>query len=194
MRGAAVECDAWGGSKAQGRAILRPVAVTRALDNLVGNALRYGSRAVVNLFVTPRSLRITVEDDGPGIPADRRDEAMKPFSAARCRAQPEPRRRRRSGSCDRERHRAAPRRRPAAGGQCRAGRLARGDHSAAMRTGCAVIDPTKGCYSRAALWARRKDTGARAGSRRPAIAVTNGNDGRPGGTRTPNQSVMSALL
>lgn len=69
-----------GRTDGEGQTILRPVAVTRALDNLIGNALRHGSRAVVNLFVTPRSLRITVEDDGPGIPADRRDEAMKPFS------------------------------------------------------------------------------------------------------------------
>ncbi len=64
----------------EGRSILRPVAVTRALDNLLGNALRYGNRAVVNMFLTPRSLRITIEDDGPGIPEDRREEAMKPFS------------------------------------------------------------------------------------------------------------------
>lgn len=63
-----------------GTAMLRPMAVTRALDNLVGNALRYGQRAVIGIFVTPRSLRITVEDDGPGIPAGQRDEAMKPFS------------------------------------------------------------------------------------------------------------------
>ncbi len=64
----------------QGRAMLRPMAVTRALDNLVGNALRYGSRAIVSLYVTPRSLRITVEDDGPGIPEGQREEALKPFS------------------------------------------------------------------------------------------------------------------
>ena len=63
-----------------GLAMLRPMAVTRALDNLVGNALRYGKRAVISIFVTPRSLRLTVEDDGPGIPADQRDEALKPFS------------------------------------------------------------------------------------------------------------------
>jgi len=49
------------------------------LDNLVGNALRYGSRAVVSLYVTDRAVRFVVEDDGPGIPADRRDEAQRPF-------------------------------------------------------------------------------------------------------------------
>ena len=64
----------------QGVAMLRPVAVTRALDNLVGNALRYGTRAVVSLHVAPRFLRISVEDDGPGIPENLREEALKPFS------------------------------------------------------------------------------------------------------------------
>jgi two-component system osmolarity sensor histidine kinase EnvZ len=64
----------------QGVAMLRPVAVTRALDNLIGNALRYGTRAVVNLQVTPRFLRISVDDNGPGIPEHLREEALKPFS------------------------------------------------------------------------------------------------------------------
>ena len=42
--------------------------------------MRYGSRAEVSLAVTPKSVRITVEDDGPGIPADQREEALKPFT------------------------------------------------------------------------------------------------------------------
>jgi two-component system osmolarity sensor histidine kinase EnvZ len=59
--------------------VLRPMAVRRALDNLIGNALRYGGRAVVGLEITDRTLRFTVEDDGPGIPADSREAAMSPF-------------------------------------------------------------------------------------------------------------------
>ncbi len=59
---------------------LRPQAVTRALENLIGNAVRYGSRAEASMVLTDRMLRLTVEDDGPGIPKDRRDEAMQPFS------------------------------------------------------------------------------------------------------------------
>ncbi len=59
---------------------LRGVAVRRALGNLIGNALRYGSCAEVSLTIMERSIRITVEDDGPGIPAGLRDEAMRPFS------------------------------------------------------------------------------------------------------------------
>lgn len=59
---------------------LRPQAVTRALENLVNNALRYGKRAVVTLEMGANWLRFTVEDDGPGIPDARRAEAVLPFS------------------------------------------------------------------------------------------------------------------
>lgn len=58
---------------------LRPMAIRRALDNLIGNALRYGSRAEIGVTVTDRTVRFCVEDDGPGIPADRREEALSPF-------------------------------------------------------------------------------------------------------------------
>ncbi len=58
---------------------MRPRAIRRALDNLVGNALRYGQRAHISLSITDRSIRFTVEDDGPGIPAEQRDEATRPF-------------------------------------------------------------------------------------------------------------------
>ncbi|MCF7698040.1 ATP-binding protein [Loktanella sp. M215] len=59
---------------------LRPAAIRRALDNLVGNALRYGTQARVAVHVTDRAVRYVVEDDGPGIPADQRDEAVRPFT------------------------------------------------------------------------------------------------------------------
>lgn len=58
---------------------LRPQAVTRAIENLIGNAVRFGSHAVVSLACTDRSIRFIVEDDGPGIPKDRRDLAVEPF-------------------------------------------------------------------------------------------------------------------
>ncbi|MEM1079870.1 MAG: ATP-binding protein [Pseudomonadota bacterium] len=59
---------------------LRPMAIERALDNLVGNALRYGRRADVTVEVFRSAVRFTVEDDGPGIPEDMRDTALKPFA------------------------------------------------------------------------------------------------------------------
>ena len=59
--------------------MMRPLAVQRALMNLVSNALRYGERAAVSLTVFDRTLRITVEDAGPGIPKDKRTDALRPF-------------------------------------------------------------------------------------------------------------------
>lgn len=64
----------------QGKATFRPDSLRRAVENLIGNAVRYGSRAEVSGALGPGYFRISVEDDGPGIPAERRDEAMKPFT------------------------------------------------------------------------------------------------------------------
>ncbi len=63
----------------QGTAMLRPLSITRALENLVANALRYGTRCEVSLAITDRALRIRVEDDGPGIPPEQREDALRPF-------------------------------------------------------------------------------------------------------------------
>lgn len=60
--------------------MLRPMAMARALDNLLGNALRYGGAARVSVAVGEKSLRLRVEDDGPGIAPQDRDEALKPFT------------------------------------------------------------------------------------------------------------------
>ncbi|GAB5446541.1 MAG: ATP-binding protein [Gymnodinialimonas sp.] len=59
--------------------MMRPMAVQRAVTNLVSNALRYGGTTAVSVTVQDRTLRITVEDAGPGIPADRREDALRPF-------------------------------------------------------------------------------------------------------------------
>ncbi|MEP4195954.1 MAG: ATP-binding protein [Aliishimia sp.] len=59
---------------------LRPVAMRRAVDNLISNAARYANKAQVSVTLTEKSLRIRVEDDGPGIPSDQRAEAQKPFT------------------------------------------------------------------------------------------------------------------
>lgn len=58
---------------------LRPMAIRRALDNLINNALRYGSRAEIGVSVTDRAVRFWVEDDGPGIPPEHREDAINPF-------------------------------------------------------------------------------------------------------------------
>ena len=63
-----------------GRATFRADMLRRALDNLLGNAARYGTRAELDATLGPRSLRIGIEDDGPGIPDDSLDAAMRPFT------------------------------------------------------------------------------------------------------------------
>ncbi|MET4128361.1 ATP-binding protein [Roseovarius sp. MBR-6] len=63
-----------------GEVALRPHAVRRAVENLITNAVRYGTRAEVSVWLGPKTLRIRVEDDGPGIPPERREEALRPFT------------------------------------------------------------------------------------------------------------------
>jgi len=58
---------------------IRPNAVRRALDNLVTNGLRYGSRCRMSVEIDRNEVLFVVEDDGPGIAADLRDEALRPF-------------------------------------------------------------------------------------------------------------------
>ncbi len=59
---------------------LRKTAILRAVDNLISNAVRYGTKAEVSVMMTAKTLRIRVEDDGPGIPEAQRPEAVRPFS------------------------------------------------------------------------------------------------------------------
>ena len=58
---------------------VRRHALTRCLTNLIDNALKYGRRAHVSVKRAGRSVEIAVEDDGPGIPEERREEAFRPF-------------------------------------------------------------------------------------------------------------------
>ncbi|KFE35444.1 ATP-binding protein [Thioclava atlantica] len=61
-------------------ATFRADALRRALENLLSNATRYGNRAEVSVSIAQRGWRIAVHDDGPGIPSERREEAMRPFT------------------------------------------------------------------------------------------------------------------
>lgn len=78
--GQAVKCGDVSGLEAGELVALRPLAMRRALENLVGNGLRYGSHVRLSLLATDRTIRFRVEDDGPGIPPQSRDEAMRPFT------------------------------------------------------------------------------------------------------------------
>ena len=57
----------------------RPQAFKRAIANLVVNAGNYGNRAAVSLEIAREHIRITIDDDGPGIPPERREDSFKPF-------------------------------------------------------------------------------------------------------------------
>lgn len=58
---------------------LRPQAFGRLLDNLVGNAFRYAGAVRVSAVHDNKLLAVTVDDDGPGVPPDHREEVFKPF-------------------------------------------------------------------------------------------------------------------
>lgn len=59
---------------------MRAGAVGRALQNLVGNAARYGNRVALRVRLRAKVLDFVVEDDGPGIPPEDRARAMTPFT------------------------------------------------------------------------------------------------------------------
>lgn len=63
----------------EGTAMLRPTALRRALENLVSNAVRYGGAARVSAEILPGGISLIVEDGGLGIPADQRENVLKPF-------------------------------------------------------------------------------------------------------------------
>ncbi|AHD09848.1 ATP-binding protein [Phaeobacter gallaeciensis] len=64
----------------KGKVMLRGSAIRRAVQNLISNAVRYGTRARVSVAMTEKFLRIRVEDDGPGIAEADRTEATRPFT------------------------------------------------------------------------------------------------------------------
>jgi two-component system osmolarity sensor histidine kinase EnvZ len=61
---------------------LRADAVRRALANLVDNASRHAASVVLTAQQSgARLVQVTVDDDGPGIPRDRRESVFKPFAS-----------------------------------------------------------------------------------------------------------------
>ncbi len=59
--------------------IINPLSIRRALENLVGNAVRYGTKAEVSVLRTEKTVIFRVEDDGPGLAEDLYGAAVKPF-------------------------------------------------------------------------------------------------------------------
>lgn len=57
----------------------RHLGLKRALTNLVGNAVRFGSKVVVSARGAEGGAIVEVTDNGPGIPADQLDAVLEPF-------------------------------------------------------------------------------------------------------------------
>ncbi len=65
---------------------LRAGAMRRCFGNLLHNARKHATRVAVTLAEQPRGQKgiwadISIDDDGPGIPAASREDAFKPFTS-----------------------------------------------------------------------------------------------------------------
>lgn len=58
---------------------LRRNAFKRAVVNIVSNAVRHADKIAIEARTSKRFLTINVEDNGPGIPAEEREEVFRPF-------------------------------------------------------------------------------------------------------------------
>jgi two-component system, OmpR family, osmolarity sensor histidine kinase EnvZ len=58
---------------------VRPDAFRRLMFNLVSNAARHGDRIAITANHETRWLAVHVDDDGPGVPVEFREEVFKPF-------------------------------------------------------------------------------------------------------------------
>jgi signal transduction histidine kinase len=57
----------------------RPLALKRAIGNLIDNAVKYGKRARILLKPGPETIEIWVDDDGNGIPDGDKERVFAPF-------------------------------------------------------------------------------------------------------------------
>ncbi|MFK8033060.1 MAG: ATP-binding protein [Hyphomicrobiales bacterium] len=58
----------------------RPLALKRAISNLLQNAILYGEQAEVSVSSNKDTLSFKIRDHGPGIPEARMEEMFKPFA------------------------------------------------------------------------------------------------------------------
>jgi two-component system osmolarity sensor histidine kinase EnvZ len=58
---------------------VKPDALRRCVDNLISNAVRYGKHVWVSAGKRNEAIEITVDDDGPGVPEDQRQDVFRPF-------------------------------------------------------------------------------------------------------------------
>lgn len=59
--------------------VAREQSLRRAVGNIISNAAKYGKNIAISLNYFDKNIEIIVEDDGPGIPKDKRDDVFKAF-------------------------------------------------------------------------------------------------------------------
>ncbi|MBF0248142.1 MAG: two-component sensor histidine kinase, partial [Alphaproteobacteria bacterium] len=74
-QGAAVDLECEGGLRTR----VKVNALKRAFTNLLENAIRHGDAVRVRATHQGEGVEVVIDDDGPGIPEDKRDEVFKPF-------------------------------------------------------------------------------------------------------------------
>ena len=57
----------------------KPNAFKRCIGNLMNNACRFGQAVRVTAEANERNITVSVEDDGPGVPRELRDDVFRPF-------------------------------------------------------------------------------------------------------------------
>lgn len=58
---------------------IKKLALKRALNNLIDNAFKYGRNVELSARISKTNLIVMIDDDGPGIPIEERDNVLKPF-------------------------------------------------------------------------------------------------------------------
>ncbi len=53
--------------------------IQRCLNNLIDNSIKYSEKILISLKKSASNITITVDDDGPGIPKNERENVFKPF-------------------------------------------------------------------------------------------------------------------
>ncbi len=58
----------------------RPMALARAFSNIIENAARYANKIIkISEHDSADTIEVIIEDDGPGIPAEQKKDALRPF-------------------------------------------------------------------------------------------------------------------
>jgi len=73
--GSSVDLDAQPGMNVR----IKPVAMRRAIRNVIENAIRYGQSADIKAEIAGNTVRITISDDGEGIPEADLERVFDPF-------------------------------------------------------------------------------------------------------------------